>query len=111
MPGGSAIRRTPVKQERPMNTRCLTLAAGLLLATATGAFAQSNQGGYLGLNPGANVPVSHGTGIPQGSGQGGYLGEHPGADLTASRAATPVHGSGQGGYLGLIPGSTGAGRN
>jgi hypothetical protein len=108
MPSGSTIDPSNVLTpgERSMNTRSFALAGALLLATATGALAQSHQGGYLGLNPGANVQVSHGLGITQGSGQGGYLGENPGANLTSSGAAAPVHGSGEGGYLGIIPGST-----
>ena len=93
-----------------MAMRSFALAGALLLATATGAFAQSGQGGYLGINPGANVPVSHRVEVAQGSGhgsgQGGYLGLNPGADQTPSRDVAPVHGSGEGGYLGLIPGST-----
>jgi hypothetical protein len=89
-----------------MNTRSIMLASAILFATAGGAFAQSHQGGYLGLNPGANVAVSHGVAPSVGSGQGGYLGENPGADITASAAVGPVHGSQEGGYLGMIPGAT-----
>ncbi|MEJ0070057.1 MAG: hypothetical protein WDO24_16565, partial [Pseudomonadota bacterium] len=88
-----------------MNTRSIMLAGALLVATAGGAFAQSHQGGYLGLNPGANVPVSHGVEPQVGSGQGGYLGLNPGADLTASASSAPVQGSHEGGYLGMIPGA------
>jgi hypothetical protein len=93
-----------------MNMRSLALAGALVLTTAGAAFAQSGQGGYLGLNPGANVPVSHGLGITQGSGQGGYLGENPGADQTSSAAAARTQGSGDGGYLGMIPGSNSTGQ-
>ena len=78
------------------------LVAGALLVSG-GAFAQSHQGGYLGINPGAH-PASTGVAAPTpGSGQGGYLGVDPGARLTASRTAQPEQGSGQGGYLGLTP--------
>jgi hypothetical protein len=93
-----------------MTMRSLALAGALMLTTAGAAFAQSHQGGYLGLNPGANVQVSHGLGITHGSGQGGYLGENPGANLTASAAVTPTKGSGEGGYLGMIPGSSSTGQ-
>jgi hypothetical protein len=88
-----------------MTMRSLALAGVLVLTTAGGAFAQSQQGGYLGLNPGANVQVSHGLGITQGSGQGGYLGENPGANATSSAATEPTYGSGEGGYLGMTPGN------
>jgi hypothetical protein len=92
-----------------MTMRSLALAGVLVLATAGAAFAQSQQGGYLGINPGANVTVSHGLGVTQGSGQGGYLGLNPGADQTTAAGATP-HGSGQGGYLGMVPGSSSTGQ-
>ncbi len=67
-----------------MTTRSLILAGGLLLATTASAFAQSHQGGYLGLNPGAGVPASHGVAVEHGSGQGGYLGIDPGAHVGPS---------------------------
>jgi hypothetical protein len=89
-----------------MRKQLIALTGVVLLASAGAAFAQSQQGGYLGLNPGTNVTVSHGIGTNSGSGQGGYLGLNPGANLTASAAATPAKGSGEGGYLGMIPGST-----
>jgi len=83
-----------------------TIATGLVagaLLVSSGAFAQSHQGGYLGVNPGAHL-ASAGVATPtRGSGQGGYLGVDPGAQLTASQAAQPEQGSGQGGYLGLTP--------
>lgn len=83
--------------------RILTVAAALtFFATAGTAFAQSGQGGYLGLNPGKNVGTSVTRTVPaQGSGQGGYLGANPGAGLSAGPAA-PSRGSGQGGYLGRM---------
>jgi hypothetical protein len=85
--------------------RVLTIAAALtFFATAGSAFAQSGQGGYLGLNPGKNVATTTTRPAPsQGSGQGGYLGKNPGAGLSAAQAA-PIRGSGQGGYLGRNPG-------
>jgi hypothetical protein len=52
----------------------------LLLGVAPAAFAQSHQGGYLGLNPAHDVAAR--TAPTDGS-------------------AAPAHGSGQGGYLGL----------
>ena len=65
-------------QLRQMIGAC-AVASAVLLGAAGAAFAQSHQGGYLGLNPGAG--------------------------LTAAGPATPEHGSGEGGYLGLIPGA------
>jgi len=59
------------------------LAAVVTLSLGAGtAFAQSGQGGYLGENPGKDLPVaSTVTAQPKTSGQGGYLGQNPGADL------------------------------
>jgi hypothetical protein len=52
------------------------------LVSTSGAFAQSHQGGYLGLNPGATTAPSIVPPPPQlGSMQGGYLGKNPGANL------------------------------
>jgi hypothetical protein len=80
--------------------------AGAVLLGATGAaFAQSHQGGYLGLNPGAGLTAAGPVVPTHGSGQGGYLGINPGAGLTAAGPAVPEHGSGQGGYLGMNPGA------
>jgi hypothetical protein len=84
----------------------------LLLAGGEAAFAQSGQGGYLGLNPGENLPsVSQDSVRPpsvNGSGQGGYLGKNAGENQpTASQDVVkppPVQGSHEGGYLGLAPG-------
>ena len=41
-----------------MTIRSLFLASGLLVASVGGAFAQSGQGGYLGLNPAAQGEFS-----------------------------------------------------
>jgi hypothetical protein len=82
--------------------RVLTIAAALaFFGTAGTAFAQSGQGGYLGLNPGKGVGVNTTLAPPQhGSGQGGYLGLNPGADVTTARAQTaPTRGSRQDDYL------------
>jgi hypothetical protein len=87
------------------------LAGALLLATTGGAFAQSHEGGYLGINPGAHVAVSHGIDQQTGSGQGGYLGLNPGANLTASATTVPAQGSHEGGYLGMIPGAASSQQN
>jgi hypothetical protein len=60
----------------------LALAAVVALAVGGGALAQSQQGGYLGKNPGTNQTAS--TSPPSGisgSHQGGYLGLNPGATL------------------------------
>jgi hypothetical protein len=84
--------------------RILTIAAALaFVGTASTAFAQSHQGGYLGLNPGKSVATSAPRATSPGSGQGGYLGKNPGAGVGAAQAAAPRRGSGQGGYLGLNP--------
>ncbi|SRR5258706_2380875 len=83
--------------------RILTVAAALAVFGMAGtAYAQSGQGGYLGLNPGKNVGTSAARSAPaQGSGQGGYLGKNPGAGVSAAASeAPPRRGSGQGGYLG-----------
>jgi hypothetical protein len=65
----------------------LAAVAATTLALGGGAVAQSQQGGYLGINPGGHqmssvAPVEKvgPSGIP-GSGQGGYLGLNPGAHL------------------------------
>jgi len=83
-------------------------AALVLLGTGGAAYAQSGQGGYLGLNPGKNVGTSAARSAPaQGSGQGGSLGKNPGAGMSAAASgAAPRRGSGQGGYLGRNPGDT-----
>jgi len=94
-----------------MTMRSLIVAGALLLASAGGAFAQSGQGGYLGIDPGAHqVAAPSATTWRPGSGQGGYLGIDPGAHLSAAPAATPTQGSGEGGYLGMIPGSASTGQ-
>jgi hypothetical protein len=90
-----------------MRMRTLAVTAALLLSAAGTAMAQSGQGGYLGLNPGAHVYSSH---VPPpaefGSGQGGYLGKNAGANLPTPTQAPPAEfGSGEGGYLGMIPGA------
>ncbi len=84
--------------------RSLTIAVTLVfVGLAPAAFAQSGQGGYLGLNPGKQAVTSAARAMPMaGSGQGGYLGKTPGAGLQPA-TALPAHGSGQGGYLGLNP--------
>ena len=82
------------------------VAGALLFGAAGAALAQSHQGGYLGLNPGAGLTAA-GPVVPEhGSGQGGYLGLNPGAGLTASGPTVATHGSGEGGYLGITPHST-----
>jgi hypothetical protein len=56
------------------------------LAISGGAFAQSGQGGYLGVNPGSQVATAP-SAVPQpGSHQGGYLGLNPGARLVPQAA-------------------------
>ncbi len=50
------------------------------MASIGPAFADSHQGGYLGLNPGANA-IASSAGPQAGSLQGGYLGKSAGAEL------------------------------
>lgn len=91
-----------------MRMRILAVTAAMLVSVAGSAMAQSGQGGYLGLNPGAHVLPSDGVKPPAefGSGQGGYLGEDAGAHLATPTQAPPAEfGSGEGGYLGSIPGT------
>jgi len=57
------------------------------LAVSGGAFAQSGQGGYLGLNPGGQVAAAPSAVPHPGSGQGGYLGQNAGAGLSAPKPA------------------------
>jgi len=56
------------------------LGAATLAGSGTG-FAQSHQGGYLGVDPGAHQTASVAAPARPGSGQGGYLGLDAGADL------------------------------
>jgi len=57
------------------------------LAFSAGAFAQSGQGGYLGINPGSQVAAAPSAQPHPGSQQGGYLGINPGAGLNAAKPA------------------------
>jgi hypothetical protein len=59
----------------------LAAVAVATLAFSGGAFAQSHQGGYLGLNPGGNLVAAAPAPADVGSHQGGYLGENAGAKL------------------------------
>jgi hypothetical protein len=59
----------------------LAAVAAATLALSGGAFAQSQQGGYLGKSPGASQSASAGPSGVSGSGQGGYLGQNHGAQL------------------------------
>jgi hypothetical protein len=67
----------------------MTLVAAVVsLGIASGAYAQSGQGGYLGLDPGKGIGVSTLALVPpHGSGQGGYLGRNPGAGLQPAKPA------------------------
>src|SRR5579871_350202 len=83
----------------------LTLTAMAALLAGGAAYAQSNQGGYVGKSPGASAPTGQVTPPAQGTGQGGYLGQDPGASASTGPAnPSPAQGSGQGGYLGTSPG-------
>jgi hypothetical protein len=94
-----------------MRTAIMTTPIALLLVGGA-ALAQSGQGGYLGENPGKNLPsVSQERVKPpseQGSGQGGYLGENAGKNQPSvaqePEKPPPEKGSGEGGYLGMVPG-------
>lgn len=95
-----------------MRTAILMAPIALLLVGGA-ALAQSGQGGYLGQNPGANLPSASQDAVKpppvQGSGEGGYLGEKVGENLPSASQdpmqPPPVKGSGEGGYLGLVPGA------
>ena len=82
----------------------LALSAVAVLLAGGAAYAQSNQGGYIGKKPGANAPTGQATPPRQGMGQGGYLGKDPGANASTDQANPPAQGSGQGGYLGTNSG-------
>jgi hypothetical protein len=74
----------------------LAALAAAALTTGGAAFAQSQQGGYLGQNPAGQQTAS--AAAPArigGSGQGGYLGQNPGGALKpAGRVAeTDMRGS------------------
>src|SRR5260221_11390870 len=72
-----------------MRKRLLALAALAALSLAPSAFAQSHQGGYLGLNPGGQIASRAATPTPQsGSLQGGYLGQNAGSSQTPPRTAS-----------------------
>jgi hypothetical protein len=71
-----------------MRKLILALAALAVLALTPTAFAQSQQGGYLGLNPGGQVASQATTPTQPNSQQGGYLGQNPGAAQTPARTAS-----------------------
>lgn len=59
----------------------LGVAMATVLAFGGSAFAQSQQGGYLGQNPSGHQTATLAAPTHPGSGQGGYLGIDPGARL------------------------------
>src|SRR5260221_11952981 len=67
--------------------RKIFLAAAVVAALIGGspAFAQGQQVGYLGQNPGGHQAASAAAPTAQGSGQGGYLGLNHGANLEPAR--------------------------
>jgi hypothetical protein len=70
-----------------MRMMFLAAIAAATLASAGGAFAQSQQGGYLGQNVGNHqIATTAPSGLP-GSRQGGYLGLNNGAQLKPLPAA------------------------
>src|SRR4051812_49222847 len=71
-----------------MRKLILAMAALATLALTPAAFAQSHQGGYLGLNPGAQVAARATAPTPSNSQQGGYLGQNAGASQTPARTAS-----------------------
>lgn len=71
-----------------MRRSLIALSTTVLLASAGAAFAQSQQGGYLGVNPGSNQTTSAATGSEHGSGEGGYLGKNPGS-MQSSSSVSP----------------------
>jgi hypothetical protein len=69
--------------------KIVTIAAMVVcVGTAGASFAQSGQGGYLGLDPGAHVAPA--TTVPPqlGSLQGGYLGKNVGQTATPLKPVT-----------------------
>jgi hypothetical protein len=66
------------------------MVAALSLATSTAAFAQSHQGGYLGLNPAGQQTAAAVEQPRESSHQGGYLGVNPGARRTPAKPAAPT---------------------
>ncbi len=62
------------------------LFLGVATAYGGNAFAQSQQGGDLGLNPGGHQTATAPAPTHPGSGQGGYLGLHAGAHLAPAPA-------------------------
>jgi hypothetical protein len=76
-PGGQADQ----PEEKSMRKLFLAAFAAAALTVSGGAFAQSHQGGYLGLNPAGQLATATApSGVP-GSHQGGYLGLNAGGDL------------------------------
>ena len=63
--------------------------AVISLAASTGAFAQSQQGGYLGGDAGAHQAAATPATPRETSHQGGYLGLSAGSSLMAPRRAAP----------------------
>ncbi len=70
-----------------MRNMFLAAATVVALAASGSAFAQSQQGGYLGQNPGAHQTASAASAADLGSRQGGYLGKNAGGNLAPARAA------------------------
>jgi hypothetical protein len=64
----------------------LAAVAAATLAFSGGAFAQSQQGGYLGLNPAGHQVASTPAPADVGSRQGGYLGQNAGNKLAPAGA-------------------------
>jgi hypothetical protein len=65
----------------------LAVVAAATLALGGTAFAQSQQGGYLGLNPAGHQVAGMPAPADVGSHQGGYLGQNAGGNLAPGRAA------------------------
>jgi len=70
-----------------MRTMILAAVAAATLALSGGAFAQSQQGGYLGLNPTGHQVASAPAPADVGSRQGGYLGQNAGSKLAPARVS------------------------
>ena len=79
----------------------LLTAASLIVGTAALAadvstpshIEGSHQGGYLGINPGAQAPSAPAAAPQVGSLQGGYLGKNPGATNQPQRPAGAIDAS------------------
>jgi len=74
-----------------MRKYLIALSRTVVLASAGTAFAQSQQGGHLGLNSGAGVAASPSVEATTASGQGGYLGMVQGSTSSFIAPTDPAY--------------------